>query len=136
LQRSLSNMKHTPNSAREVLSASIGNDPYRMLEELRRVGQVLAEKEGVAYQLQQETKPLLATIQSEFANAHAKTNLSEAKLERLARADQRYVEHIRGTAEAIRQREQAKNEFWAIKSEMEWDRAAIAHLNNLSRLEQ
>lgn len=128
-------MKHTPQSAREVMAASIGNDPYLMIEDLRRVGKVLAEKEGIAYQLQQETKPLLATIQSEYANAHAKTPLSEAKLERLARADPRFTVHIRGTASAIQEREEAKNEFWAIKSELEWDRASIAHLNSLSRIE-
>tara|TARA_R110000737_G_scaffold76542_1_gene107237 strand:+ start:911 stop:1339 length:429 start_codon:yes stop_codon:yes gene_type:complete len=136
LRRSLTEMAHTPNSAREVLSASIGSDPYVRLQELSRLGQLLAEREGVAYQLEKETKPLLATLATEYAVAHAKSNLSEAKLDRMAKADQRYLNHIKGTAEAIRQREQTKNEFWAIKSELEWDRTAIAHLNSLTRLEQ
>ena len=136
LRRSLQEMSHDPNTAREVLSASIGSDPYVRLQELGRLGQVLAEREGVAYQLDKETKPLLASIASEYASAHAKSNLSEAKLDRMAKADQRYIDHIRGTAEAIRQREQTKNEFWAIKSELEWDRTAIAPLNSLTRLEQ
>ena len=129
-------MKHTPHSAREVLVASIGNDPYQKLQELNALGTQLAEKEGVAYELEKELKPLLATIATEYAVAHSHINLSEAKLDRMAKADNRYSNHIKAVAEAIRQRERTKNEFWAIKSELEWDRTAIAHLNSLTRLEQ
>tara|TARA_R100000808_G_scaffold5443_2_gene16594 strand:+ start:1134 stop:1559 length:426 start_codon:yes stop_codon:yes gene_type:complete len=132
---SIAEIKHTPRSAREVLAASIGNDPYKNLAELTEVGELLAEREGIAYQLQQEIKPLLATIASELASAHAKSNLSEARLDRMAKADPRYIAHIRGTAEAIRQREHTKNLYWAIKSELEWDRTSIAHLNSLTRME-
>jgi len=134
-RNSLGRMKHTPGSAREVLAASIGSDPYKKLAELTELGQLLAEREGVAYQLEKEKKSLLATIASEYASAHSTSNLSEAKLDRMAKADQRYISHIRGTAEAIRQREQTKNQFWAIKSELEWDRTSIAHLNSLTRME-
>lgn len=125
---------HTPNSARELLVASVGSDPYGRIEELKQVGDKKAEAEGVAYQLEQETKSLLARLATEYAGLYAKENLSEAKLERLARADQRYVDHLRGTAAAIEKRERFQSEYWAIRSELEWDRAALAHLNAMSRL--
>ena len=136
LRRSLEQMAHSPNSAREVLSSTIGSDPYVRLQELRQIGEDLAKREGVAYQLQNETKPLLAKIATEIATAHTHANISEAKLDRMAKSDPRYLSHIQGTAEAIRLREDAKYKYWAIKSELEWDRAAVAHANSLTRLEQ
>ena len=124
---------HTPQSARELLVAAVGSDPYATIEELERLGRNKAEAEGVAYQLEKETKSVLARIASDYAGDRTE-NLSEAKLERLARADQRYLDHIKGVAVAIERRELANSEYWAIKSELEWDRAALAHLNAMSRL--
>ena len=127
---------HTAHSAREVLAAHVGSDPYARIEELREVGRRKAEAQGVAYQLDHERKSLLARLASEYARTHADQSLSEAKLERLARADQRYQTHIEGTAAAIERREFANSEYWAIRSELEWDKSAIAHLNVLTRLEE
>lgn len=127
---------HTAGSARELLATHVGSDPYERIEELRQIGHRKAEAEGVAYQLEHERKSLLARLATEYARTHSDKSMSEAKLERLARADERYAAHIKGTAVAIENRERANSEYWAIRSELEWDRAAIAHLNALSRLEE
>lgn len=125
---------HPPNGARELLVASAGTDPYATIDELRDIGRRKAEAEGVAYQLEKESKALLARLATEYATAHASEKMSEAKLERLARADSRYAVHIKGTAVAIERKELAHSEYWALRSELEWDRAALAHLNAMSRL--
>ena len=125
---------HLPHSAREVLAGNLGRDPYEGIEELRAIGERKARAEGVAYQLEHERKSLLAKLQGEYASAHAKEKLAEAKLERLARADERYLAHIRKTAEAIAERERINMEYWGIKAELEWDTEALRHLNHLSRL--
>ena len=121
--------------ARGLLSATLGSDPWDKVEELREIGARKAEAEGVAYQMERERKHLLAKLASEFAVAHARENMSEAKLERMARADERYITHIKGTAAAIQKKELAKSEYWAVRSELEWDRAAVAHHNALTRLD-
>lgn len=120
--------------ARELLAASIGSDPYERIEELRVIGERKAQATGVAYQMEHERQPLLARLASEYARIHANEDLSEAKLERLARADERYRLHIEGAAKAIRERELANSEYWALRSLLEWDKTAVAHLNALSRL--
>ena len=135
LARQVQDHKHTKHSAREVLIGSLGSDPYQLLEDLRSVGKDLARLEGVSYELQNSVKPLLATLATEYATTHVKQNLSEAKLDRLAKADNRYMERIKLVAETIHQREEKKNEFWAIKSELDWDAKSVSHLNALTKLD-
>jgi hypothetical protein len=129
-------LEHSRHSARELLAGSIGSDPYARIEEMRECGSRKAEAEGVAYQLEHETKSVLARLSSEYATTHNAEALSEAKLQRMALADPRYVEHVRMTGKAVARREHARGEYWAIRSELEWDRASVAHLNALSRLEE
>lgn len=136
LDRNLPASPITGEDARELLAASIGSDPYERIEELRQLGERKAEASGVAYQMERERKPMLARIATEYARLHADEDLSEAKLERLARADERYRNHIEGTAAAIKERELANSEYWAVRSLLEWDKTAVAHLNALSRLEE
>lgn len=116
------------------MAASVGSDPYERIEDLRRCGERKARAEGVAYQLEAETKSVLAVLANEYARLHADQHLSEAKLERMSRADPRYRKHIEGVAAAVEERELAQSEYWAIRSELEWDRAALAHVNAVSRL--
>lgn len=125
---------HLPHSAREVLAGNLGRDPYEGIEELREIGAERAKWEGVAYQLDHERKALVARLATEYASAHAKENLSEAKLERMALADPRYADHVRRAAEAVTAREHATTRYYATKSELEWDTEALRHLNHMSRL--
>lgn len=130
--------RRTPEAARELISSHFAGDstPYERIEELRQIGAKKAEAEGVAYQLEHERKIVLARLANEFATAHAKQPLSEAKLDRLSRADSRYLNHVKGLAVAIENRERYRSEYWAVKSLLEWDKAAISHLNALSKLEE
>ena len=121
---------------RDLLGSHFEQSPYELIEELRVEGARKARAEGVAYQLEKETKIVLARLATEFSVAHASENLSEAKLERMARQDGRYADHIRRLGAAITERENARSEYWAKKSILEWDRASVAHLNALSRLEE
>ena len=128
----------TPDAARELLAANFPPDqgPYELVEQLREVGKRKAQAEGLAYRLEQERPIILSRLATEFSLAHIKENLSEAKLDRMARADPRYGNHIKRTAKALEERDVARSEYWAIKSLLEWDRASVAHLNALSRLEE
>lgn len=125
---------HIPHSAREVLAGNLGRDPYEGIEELREIGERKARAEGVAYELDKSRDAVLARITSEIATAHAGESLSEAKLERMAKADPRYLAHIKETATAVAEKERVHAEYWAIKSELEWDQEALRHLNHMSRL--
>lgn len=127
---------HPAGSARELLGVHIGADPYEGVRSLEQIGDAKAAATGVAYQLEQGRKTLLAQLATEYARLHSDKNLSEAKLDRLARADQRYVEHIKKTADAIETRERLQSRYWAVRSELEWDRASIAHLNALTKLDE
>ena len=128
----------TPDAARELIAANFpaGQGPYELVEQLRVVGERKARAEGVAYQLEHERPIMLSRLATEFSLAHSKENLSEAKLERMSRADPRYAQHIKNTAKALEERDVARSEYWALKSLLEWDRASVAHLNALSRLEE
>lgn len=126
----------TKEGARDLVRAHTESDPWKRLQELRDVGEKKAEAEGVYLQLKHERKHLLARLASEYAAAHAKSNLSEAKLERLARADDRYREFLEGLGAAKQELESLKSKYWAIDSELEWDAKTISHLNALSRLEE
>jgi len=130
-------IRRTPEAAREIISSHFSEDltPYERIEELREIGARKAEAEGVAYQLEHERKIMLARLANEFAAAHSKHPLSEAKLDRMARADPRYQDHIKGLAVAIEKREHMRSEYWAVKSLLEWDKSAVAHLNALAKLE-
>lgn len=130
--------RRTPEAARELVRANFAGevDPYQKIEDLRQIGKKKAMAEGVAYQLEQERKIVLARVGTELARIHAKAGVSESKLERLALASPTYQDHIKGLAAAVEQREYLRSEYWAVKSELEWDRAALAHLNALSRLEE
>lgn len=127
---------HLPGSARETLSATIGRDPWEGVEELRQAGERKARAEGQAYQLEAETKIVLARLMNELAVVHMKEKLAENKLERMARADDRYRDHIRAVAKAVEERERATSAYYAIKSELEWDAHAAYHLNALAKLER
>ena len=72
---------------------------------------------------------------NEPATVHAQAKLSEARRDRMARDDPRYQTRIEGLSAAVEERELARSEYWATKSLLEFDRASIAHLNALSRLE-
>lgn len=130
LQRPVS--EHTPHSARELLVGSLGSDPWRSIERLREAGERRAQAVGVCTQLEHERKIILKRVASEYAREHPK--YSEAKLDRLARADERYANHIRGLAAATEEKSHSESEYWAIRSELEWDQKAIAHLNQVARL--
>ena len=125
----------TPDDARELLASNFDSDPYEKIEELGGVGARKARAEGVAFQLEHERKIVLAKIANELATVHVKEKLSEAKLDRMARADPRYQTHIEGLSAAVEERELARSEYWQIRTVLEFDRASIAHLNALSRLE-
>lgn len=128
-------LAHAPNGARELLAASIGGeDPYARLYRLDELGQQKAEAEAVWYRLDKERKALIARLATEYASTHAKENLSEAKLDRLARADQRYQKHIEGLAVALENKERLNAEYWGLKAGLEWDARAVAHYNAMSRL--
>ncbi len=133
--RGNSRRPRTQDDARELLASNFHSDPYKQIKELRVIGARKARAEGVAYRLEHERKIILARIANEIATVHAKEKLSEAKLDRMARADSRYQTHIEGLGAAVEERELARSEYWAIKSLLEFDRASIAHLNALSRLE-
>lgn len=122
-------------TAREILAATLHEDPFERIEELRQAGKRKAEAEGLAYRMEHERKGILARLATEYARTHSKQNLSEAKLDRLAHADPRYQQHVEGTAAAVEKRELANSEYWALRSRLEWLRASLAHLNALSRLE-
>ncbi len=127
--------QRTPHVARELLASHFDKDPYEKIEELRGLGARKAKAEGIAYQLEHERKIVVAQLCNEYASAHAKDNLSEAKLDRLARADERYKNHIAGLAVAIEEREHARSEYWRVRTLLEWDARTIAHMNAMSRLE-
>ena len=126
----------TPDDARELLASHFDVDPYKLVEQLGEIGKRKARAEGVAYELEHGRPIMLSRLATEFSLAHSKENISEAKLERMARADSRYGEHIKRTARALEEREMARSEYWAVKALLEWDRASVAHLNALSRLEE
>jgi len=128
----------TPDAARDLIAANFPPEqgPYELVEQLREVGKRKARAEGVAYELEHGRPIVLSRLATEFSVAHSKEPLSEAKLERVARADPRYGEHIKRTAKALEERDRARSEYWALKSLLEWDRASVAHLNALSRLEE
>lgn len=128
----------TPDAARDLLASNFPPDqgPYELVEQLRAVGERKARAEGVAYELEHGRQIVLSRLATEFSVAHSKEPLSEAKLERMARSDPRYGDHIKRTARALEERDVARSEYWAIKSLLEWDRASVAHLNALSRLEE
>ena len=131
-------IRRTPEHAREIISSHFQGDitPYERIEELREIGAKKAEAEGVAYELDHQRKIVLSRLANEFATAHSKQPLSEAKLDRMARADPRYEAHIKALSVAIDNRERWRSEYWAVKSLLEWDKSAIAHLNALSKLEE
>ena len=126
--------QHPDGSAREILSASLGSDPYDRLAQLGALGERKAKAAGQAYHMDHMRKVVLAHVAGELAVVHAKEGLSEAKLERLARADDRYRQHIEGTAAAMEESELAQAEYWRLRAELTWDEKAIAHYNAMSRL--
>lgn len=125
---------HAPHSAREVLVGNLGRDPYQGIEELREIGERKAKAEGIAYELDKSRDAVLAQISGEIARHHIGESMSEAKLKRMAEADPRYMEHLKKTAAAVTEKERAHAEYWAVKSELEWDTEALRHLNHMSRL--
>jgi len=125
-----------PGVVRELIDSNYTTSPYANIEKLEVIGRKKAEAEGVAFQMDHERKILLARIGSEISTINASQNLSEAKLDRLSRADPRYANHIKGMAVAIENRERLRSDYWAVKSELEWDAHALHHYNTLSKLER
>jgi len=123
-------------TARTVLEDSLGHDPFEALQRLREAGDRKAKAVAIAYKMENERKVVLSRISGEIAQAHSGSSLSEAKLERMARADARYMQHIESTAHAIHEKEEAESAYWSIRATLEWDERAIAHLNALTRLEK
>lgn len=132
--REMAAKRHADGSAREILVASLGGDPYERLAELGALGERKAKAAGVAYHMEHMRKVVLAHVAAQLAQVHAKENLSEAKLERLARADDRYRQHIEGAAAAFEESELAQAEYWRLRAELTWDEKAIAHYNAMSKL--
>ena len=120
---------NTPRDAVEHLKATLGEDPFGLVTEMEQAGETKAEATALAYRLEQERKHVLARVQNRIASAHADRSMSEAKLERLARADEEYRKHIEGTAAAIEAREKAASRYWAISARLDWLRASVAHWN-------
>lgn len=125
---------YRPGTAREVLTSSLGSDPYERLEDLAKAGERKAHAEGQAYHLDHMRKVVLSRIMGEIEREVGKC--AEGKLERLARADERYEAHLSGTAAAIDEKERAQAAYWKIRAEIEMDQAALIHLNALAKLER
>lgn len=118
-----------------LLATLGGMDPFERIQAMRDAGERKARAEGRAYQLDHQRKALLAKLANEYATAHAKENLSEARLERMARADERYSKHLEGTAAAIEERELAVSEYFAVRAELLWLEKTVAHSNALTRMD-
>lgn len=130
---------HEPGSARELLSASLGaevDDPWQRIEELREAGKRKARAKGMVTQLEHERKIVLADVRNRLAQIHAQDSVTEARLERLARGSDDYKAIVKSLGHWTSELAEAESEYWAMRSELEWDRAAIAHLNAMSRLEE
>lgn len=123
-------------NARDLLVASLdGDDPFQRLHELEVAGERKAEAEALLYYMEHERKALLSRISSEIASSRRVESLAENKLERLARADPRYENHLQGMKEARYNAERASAEYWRIRSHLEWLEKTIAHVNAMSRLD-
>lgn len=122
--------------ARDNVRATVEADPWGVLEELREVGTRKAKAEGIAYYLEHQRKILLSRLAGEIAQVQSNKNLSETKLERLARADPRYEAHIKGAAVAVEEKEAAHAEYWRLRAELEWMDKTVSHANALTRLER
>ena len=125
----------TPEAARELIGSHFDVSPYEQIETMRQTGHRKAVAEGRCVQLEHQRHILLATIGNEIAQAHMTDRLSEAKLDRMGRGDPRYSTFVAGLGAAVEERDVARSEYAAQRATLEWDRAAIAHLNALSRLE-
>ena len=125
-----------PEAARDLLSSHFEVSPYERIETMRQAGERKAKAEGVCTQLEHQRHIVLATVQNELATVHAKERLAEAKRERLARASTPYRTHIDGLSAAVEERDRARAEYAAAKAVLDWDRAAVAHLNKLLELDR
>lgn len=125
----------TAGEARDLVRASLGADPWEHIEQLRAIGDELAEAEAYVTRLEAETKSLKARLQNQLAVVHMREGLSEAKLERLALGHDEYAAHIKGVAAAVELREKLKNAYWTTKARLDWDDRAIGHLNHLTRMD-
>ena len=124
-------------NARDLLVASLdGEDPFVRLARLEEAGQRKAEAGALAYYMDHERKALLARIATELAASRPRENLAEAKLDRLARADERYEKHLRASRHAHEAKEKAEATYWRLRSELEWLEKTVSHVNAMSRLDQ
>lgn len=123
-------------TAETVLADSLGRDPLELIEALRQAGQRKAKATAEAYRLEQHRKVVLSQVMNELATVHASQKLTEAKLERLARTDPRYIAHINGTAAAMEEKEQAESAYWSLRESLLWCEKAISHLNSLTRMDK
>ena len=124
----------TPEAARELISSHFDVSPYEQIETMRQTGHRKAIAEGRTVQLEHQRHIMLATVANELAVAHSKEKLSEAKLDRMARADPRYQAHIAGLGAAVEERDHARSEYAAQRATLEWDRAAIGRASCRERV--
>jgi hypothetical protein len=122
--------------ARETVRATVEADPWATLEELRVAGQRKAKAEAQANHLKHMRRVVLSRLQSEIAQAQSNKSLSEAKLERMARADSRYEDHLKGLAAAQQDAEQASAEFWRLKAELDWQDRTLMFAMSLAKLQR
>ncbi len=127
-------MSDTPQYARDLLVAALGHDPFDGVEALMLAGERRARAEGNAYALDHGRKIVLARIMTEIEKAHDGPKLSEVKLERLARADVRYADHVKKTARAMEEKEMAASAYFGKKAELEWDGHASFAWNAAAKL--
>ena len=122
--------------ARESVRATVEADPWMSLEELRMAGERKAKAEAVASHLDHMRHVVLSRIANELANVHGGSKLSEAKLDRLARADPRYEDHLQGLAAAVEEREAAVAAYYARRGELEWLSLTLTHSMSLAKLQR
>ena len=122
--------------AYEALVATIGSDPARKLDELRQAGERKAKAVARAYQMEELRKVVLGRVAGQIAQEHSGKGLSEAKLERLARAHGDYERHLKGTAAAIEEKESAVADYYRIKAEIELGTQVSMFAMSMAKLER
>ena len=126
----------TQEGARETVRAVVEADPWISLEDLRIAGERKAKAEAQASHLENMRKVVLSRIAGEIAQVQSNKSLSEAKLERLARADARYEVHLKGLAAAVEEREAAMAEYFRIRGELDWMDRTLMHSMSLAKLQR
>lgn len=127
-----------PGEAVALMVHTLGDDPFELIQQLEEAGRVKAKAAGTLVQMDKLKDTLHAKLRAEYARGFAqeKKKIVEAQLDRLAYADDRYRAHINGLAAATEAKEDADAAYWTIRAKLEWLRAALAHYNALTRLDE